>query len=217
MRGAYATGACMFASPPPLIPQRQLLAAPTGAGGSSFLGRIPSADVRPFRGARDTLRLMANMALGDNGERSALVRQFTTWVVADVWPKDYLGQMLAIRNVLVQPSPVRGGTPLFNYVNDPRHVEFVKSPRRMVEEIMAHGTTAIDCDELAMMAATMLLQVGREVEFVALGFAPRALTHVGLRAKEPKSGKWIWIDGVAGPREREAAERAQEILVWSLD
>jgi len=186
-----------------------------GPGG--FLGEPPTANIRPFRGARDTLRTMANLALGDHGERSPLVRAFTTWVVADVWPKDYLGEILAIRNVLVQPSPTRRGTPLFKYVNDPRHVEFVKTPERMVKEIQAHGTTAIDCDELAMMAATMLLQVGREAEFVALGFGPDSLTHVGVRAKEPKSNKWIWIDGVAGPREKEAAKRAQKILVWSLD
>jgi hypothetical protein len=207
----------MFAKPPPFLPQAPPFTAPLGRGSGGFLGKLPTAEVRPFRGARDTLRLMSNLALGDTGERSAVVRAFTTWVVADVWPKDYLGEIIAIRNVLVQPSPVRPGTPLFKYVNDPRHVEFVKSPQRMVHEINEHGTTAVDCDEIAMMAATMLLQIGREVEFVALGFAPNSLTHVGLRAKEPKSDKWIWIDGVAGPREKEAAQRAQELLIWSLD
>ena len=55
------------------------------------------------------------------------------------------------------------------------------------------------------------------MEFVALGFAPDSLTHVGVRVQEPKSGKWIWMDSVAGPREKEAAQRAKEILVWSLD
>lgn len=182
-----------------------------------FLGKLPTAELRPFAGARDTLSLMAQQALGDHGERSTLVRAFTTWVVGDLWPKDYLGEILAIRNILVQPNPSRPGSVLFRYTNDPRHVEFVKSPMRMVTEIIEQGTTAVDCDELALMAATMLLQVGRKVEYVALGFAPDSLTHVGLRAQEPKSQSWIWIDAVAGERERAAAEGAQQLLVWSLD
>ncbi len=182
-----------------------------------YLGKLPNAQLGPFSGARDTLKLMSEQALGDRGERSMLVRHFTTWVVRDVWPKDYLGEILAIRNVMVQQSPWRPGVPLFRYTNDARHVEVVKDPQRQVEEILEHGTTQVDCDEIACMASVMALQLGREVEYVALGFAPDALTHVGVRVKEPKSGRWIWLDGVAGPREKEAAARAQELLVWSLD
>lgn len=160
---------------------------------------------------------MASAALGDRGERSMLVRSFTQWVVRDVWPKDYLGEILAIRNVFVQASPYRPHVPLFRYTNDALHVEVVKDPARMVEEIIDQGTTAVDCDEIALMAATMALQVGREPEFVALGFEPGALSHVGVRVREPKSGQWIWVDGVAGPREAEAAQRAVETKHWSLD
>ena len=183
----------------------------------NFLGSIPTASIRPFRGAKDTLDLMAKLALGDRGERSVVVRRFTEWVIRDVHPKDYLGEILAIRNVLVQPSPMRPGTPLFRYLNDPRHVEMVKDPQRMVEEIMSNGTTAVDCDEQALMAATMAMQVGRRPQYVALGFSPGSLTHVACRVQEPKSGSWIWMDSVAGPRERDAAQRAKEILTWDLD
>lgn len=106
---------------------------------------------------------------------------------------------------------------MFRYLNDPRHVEFVKDPQRMVEEIMLNGTTAVDCDEQALMVATMAMQIGRRPQFVALGFAPNTLTHVACRVQEPKSNEWIWMDSVAGPREREAAEKAKQILVWDLD
>jgi len=183
----------------------------------SFLGKLPTAKLAPFRGARDTLRLMAEMTLGPRGEQSPVVRAFTTWVLRDVWPKDYNGEIIAIRNVFVQMSPWRPGTPLFRYTNDPRHVEFVKDPLRQVEEIIAGGTTAVDCDELSLMAATMALVIGREAEYVALGFAPDSLSHVGVRVREPKSNTWIWLDSVAGPRERDAANRATQILTWNLD
>lgn len=183
----------------------------------NFLGRLPDAQLRPFRGAKDTLKTMAQMALGDKGERNSSVRSFTTWVLGGIWPKDYLGEILAIRNCLVQMSPWKPDRPLFRYVNDPRHVEYIKSPARMVEEILQAGSTSVDCDELACMAATMGLCVGRHPQFVAMGFAPGSLSHVGTRVMEPKSEQWIWLDSVAGPREREAASRAQEILTWDLD
>jgi hypothetical protein len=171
----------------------------------------------PFRGPRDTLASMAKIALGPRGEQSMLVRQFTEAVTREVWPKDYNGEILAIRNVFLQPSPTHPNRKLFRYMNDPRHVEWIKDPQRQIEEIQEHGSTTVDCDEIALMGAVMALQLGREVEFVALGFAPRQLTHVGFRVKEPKSGRWIWVDPVAGPREREAAATAKEILRWSLD
>lgn len=161
---------------------------------------------------------MERIALGPRGEKSYLVRQFTERVTQHVAPKDYLGEILAIRNVFLMPSPwLHDGTPLFRYSNDPRHVEWIKDPQRLVEEIHERGSTILDCDEVAVMGATMALQIGREVELVALGFSPGELTHVGFRVKEPKTNTWIWIDPVAGPREREAAATAKEILPWSLD
>ena len=184
---------------------------------TGLLGKLPERTrLRPFRGPKDTLRSMERTALGPRGEQSPVVRQFTEWVVRDVWPKDYLGEILAIRNSFLQQSPTRPGR-LFRYANDPRHVEWIKDPQRMVEEIDQYGSTTVDCDEISLMAAVMALQLGREAEFVAVGFVLRALTHVGVRIKEPKSGTWIWVDPVAGPRERESAATAKEVLTWSLD
>jgi hypothetical protein len=159
---------------------------------------------------------MERLALGPRGEQSPVVRQYTEEIVRDVWPKDYLGEILAVRNSFLQQSPKRPGR-LFRYMNDPRHVEWIKDPQRMAEEIDQYGSTVCDCEEIALMAAVMGLQLGREVELVALGFSPRQLTHVGARIKEPKSNTWIWVDPVAGPREREAAVTAKEVLFWSLD
>jgi hypothetical protein len=189
-----------------------------GAAVRPFLGRFPErVRMKPFSGPRDTLGAMEEIALGARGEKSPVVRSFTEWVTRDVWPKDYLGEILAVRNAMLLPSPSDPTRRLFRYTNDPRHVEWIKDPQRMVEEIVQQGTTACDCDELSLMMAVMLLQLGREVEFVALGFEPGQLTHVGVRVKEPKSGRWIWCDPVAGPREREAAQKAKEMLTRSLD
>lgn len=182
-----------------------------------FLGNVPRSVVRPFRGPRDTLELMAKQALGEHGERSILVRRFTEWVVGQVQPKDYLGEILAIRNCTVQPSPTKPSVPMLRYLNDPIHLEFVRTPELMVREILQNGFTSVDCDEVAELCATMALQCGRVVEYVAMGFEPNSLSHVAVRVEEPKSRMKILLDGVAGPREKEAAGRAKELLVWSLD
>jgi hypothetical protein len=176
----------------------------------------PPVAMSSFRGPRHTLEVMADKASGPRGEQSFRVRQFTEAVVRQLEPKDYLGEILACRNVFLQRSP-QSGAPLFRYMNDPRHVELVKDPERMVEEIEMFGSTQVDCDEIACLAATMCMCLGREVELVALGFSPGSLSHVACRVKEPKSGRWIFIDPVAGPKERDAAQRAQEIRYWSVD
>ena len=207
-----------FRSAPTAFPLAFARAMAQQRPGASFLGQLPErVRMSTFTGPRDTLGSMEKIALGPRGEQSAVVRGFTEWVTRDVWPKDYLGEILAVRNSFLLPSPVDPNRRMFRYMNDPRHVEWIKDPQRQVEEIVQQGVTTVDCDEYAVMAAVMLMQLGREVEFVALGFEPGQLTHVGVRVKEPKSGRWIWCDPVAGPREREAAQKAKEMLTRSLD
>ena len=183
---------------------------------ATFGSSAPSRTIA-FKGPEDTLRSMSRAILGDRGERSVRVRQFTEWIIGGIEPKDYLGEILAVRNAFVQRSPWDPSTPLFRYTNDPRHVELVKDPERLVEEIAAHGHAIADCDEITAGEATCCLMLGREAELVGLGFGEGELTHVGLRCREPKSNVWIWMDTVAGPREREAAASAVEKVFWSLD
>lgn len=187
---------------------------PTGVGYG--VGPTPPARIVPFRGPDHTLERMEVAALGPRGEQSVKVRQFTEAVTRHLEPKDYLGEILAVRNVFLQRSPVTGA-PLFRYLNDPRHVELIKDPERLVAEVEAYGSTQADCDELTCLAGAMALCLGREVEWVAMGFQPGSLTHVACRVREPKSGRWIFVDAVAGPREREAMTRAKNKKFWSID
>jgi hypothetical protein len=196
----------------------QRLPNPLGARtpGHVIGAAAPPQRLTPFGGPRHTLEVMTEKAQGLRGEQSIRVRQFTEAVVRGVEPKDYLGEILAVRHVFLQRSP-RTGAPLFRYTNDPRHVELVKDPERLVEEVEVFGSTLADCDEIACLAGTMALCLGREVEWVALGFRPGSLSHVAVRVREPKSGQWIFLDAVAGPNERQAAQRAQNVQFWSVD
>ena len=152
---------------------------------------------------------MVKAVQGPRGEQSMLVRTVTEEVVRGLQPKDYLGEILAIRYWVTEH---------IRYVNDPLHVEVVKDPQRIVEEILANGQAAEDCDGIALLIAVMCLLVGRVVEFVVAGFGePGHYTHVFVRVLEPRSGKWIVCDPVAGSDERGMLDRVTTFYTKSLD
>ena len=170
------------------------------------LESAPPVTFRPFAGPRSTIAEMIRALNGPRGERSVRVRSFTESVVRGLQPKDYLSEILAIRHA---------GAEKIRYVNDPETTEWVKDPERLVEEIEATGKAAADCDEIALLIATMLRQVGREVEFVTVGFGvPGSYSHVFARGKEPKSGAWIVCDPVAGSEEDRMLARVTTYKAW---
>lgn len=179
--------------------------------GTAMLGLNPNppTTLSGFSGAPDTLRAMVSAAQGPRGERSALVRSLVESIVRDVWPKDYQGEILAIRN---------WSATNMRFFSDQLHVETVKDPERLTEEYLAHGVIRCDCDETACMIATMALQCGRIAEFIVAGFGERGhYSHVFVRVQEPKSKKWVVCDPVAGTEEREMLARITTYEVWSLD
>jgi len=146
---------------------------------------------------------------GPRGEQSMLVRSFVEDAIRSVQPKDYLGEILAIQNFVAERV---------RYVNDPLHVELVKDPQRLVEEVDYYGTALGDCDELAAMVACCLLQVGRVCEFVVVGFGgPGEYSHVFVRVLEPRSQQWIVCDIVAGTDVRGMLDSVTTWYSVSLD
>ncbi len=170
---------------------------------------VPTSEMSGFHGAPDTLNLMRDHAWGEFGEHSVLVRMQLEDIVRDVRGKDYLGEILAVRNWV---------TSHLRYVNDPLHIEYVKTPQRLVEEVGLYGVALADCDEMAQLIATFGLQLGREADYAVVGFgAPGDYSHVFARILEPKSNEWIICDPVAGTDERTMADRVTTYELWSLD
>jgi hypothetical protein len=176
---------------------------------SSPLALSPPHTIRPFRGPETTIQTMREMAQGNRGERSVLVRSVTESVVRQLQPKDYLSEILAVRHFAATRC---------RYLNDPLTTEFVKDPQRMIEEILAHGKTTVDCDEIALLIATMLRQLGREADYVTVGFGiPGRFSHVFARGLEPRSNTWIICDPVAGTGESGMAHRVRTHKIWKID
>jgi hypothetical protein len=172
------------------------------------LNSAPPVKFARFTGPRTTIDEMVRALNGVRGERSVRVRSFTEGVVRGLQPKDYLSEILAIRYAVAEKT---------RYLNDPLTTEWVKDPERLVEEIEATGSAACDCDEIALLTATMLRQVGRDVEFVTVGFVPLSNnhSHVFVHVREPKSGAWIVCDPVAGTEEDKMLSRVTTQKFWS--
>lgn len=181
----------------------------------------PPTKFSGFAGPEDTVRAMVAAVNGPRGERSMLVRTVTEQVIHQLQPKDYLSELIAIRNWVA--THVR-------YANDSLTTEIVKDPQRMIEEIMARGKAVGDCDDTAALIACMCQQLGREAEFVTAGFGPGIrvchgnscryqanYSHVFPRAKEPKSQRWIVLDTVAGTDEAKMLRRVTTWRAWRID
>jgi len=163
----------------------------------------PPQRLGPFMGPDDTLRLMVELALGDRGERSSMLREMTDHVVRELAPKDYLSEILAVRYFAAER---------IRYSNDALGVEQVRDPQYVASQIIQHGKAVADCDDTACFIGAMCRQLGRETEFVVVGFGAQGnYSHVFTRVKEPKSSKWIVLDPVAGTDE---ASMLRKVTTW---
>lgn len=169
----------------------------------------PPTRIGPFRGPTTTIDTMRELCLGSRGERSMMVRGATEYAIRRLQPKDYLSEILAVRYFVAERV---------RYANDPSAVEMVKDPQRMIEEIQRHGVAIGDCDDSALLIATMWRQLGREAEWVTVGFgAQNHFSHVFGRAREPKTQRWIVGDTVAGTREASMLARVTTWHAWKID
>jgi hypothetical protein len=193
----------MLSNAPPLGPTLQI-----GRPGRSYLATRPST-LSGFSGSTDTLREMIRAAQGARGERSMVVRGMVDRLVSRLQPKDYAGEIVAIRNWVAEN---------IRYVNDPLHVELIKDPETLVDEYEQMGVASGDCDDICCCIATFALTLGRDAQYVPVGFGARGhYTHVFARILEPRTRIWIICDPVAGTNEREMAQRVSTYQLWSLD
>lgn len=177
------------------------------------MGALPIADappttIRPFHGPSDTVSAMIDAIVGPRGEQSTLVRGVKDHIIRNVQPKDYLSEILAVRNFCHEKC---------KYSNDALGVEQVQDPERQCDQIIKHGIVVDDCDDVCTLIACLCRQLGREVEIVIVGFGPPgSYSHVFCRVKEPKSGKWIVLDPVAGTDEAAMLRRVTTYKIWKL-
>lgn len=165
----------------------------------------------PFRGAPQTVALIKRYAL--EAQRDPSVRLLAEEIVSELGSKDYVSEIAAIYYYVLNHT---------RYANDPRTVELVRRPERIVAELIRGKTPSLDCDDLVVLQAALLLSLGREVRIVTIAFRKTQYrgevqySHVYLQVKEPSSGKWIVLDPVAAEETAGMLKKGQAIKIWPL-
>ncbi|HEY5657928.1 MAG TPA: hypothetical protein VIY27_09080 [Myxococcota bacterium] len=182
--------------------------------------RVPGA-VLEYRGTPHTVAKMIELCLGPRGEKSIMVRRHAEQIVANLRPKDYASECMAIYYWWMRAG---------RYTRDPVHVELLKDPQRMVEDADA-GRLVCDCDELATGIATDCLVVGSKARFVTVSFKNRQhpswlpgsraaregpYTHVFAQAQDPRTGIWWTLDPVAGRRVERMQQRVKQMRIYPI-
>ncbi len=173
---------------------------------------LPSnpVQVTRYRGVEHSIEQMVKQTLSNRGAMSPKVRFAAEQIVRRVSPKDYLSEILAIRHWVNRHIP---------YLRDPAHVEWMRDPEALLEEIQKTGVVRADCDEYAQLVASLWLALGNKAEFVTVAFAPAPAshTHVFARAQIPKTAYWVVVDPVAGTREAQMLGRVKQHKFVALD
>lgn len=162
-----------------------------------------------YRGAPQTIEVMAHAALGDHKEFAT--RQIAESVCENLDSKDYLSEYLALYNFLLQRT---------RYMRDPRRTELVRSPAVISKQILAGHRPSLDCDDMSTWIAAAILAVGGTAWFATVGFAKMMFrgevqySHVFDVAVEPRSRNKIVLDPVAAEKTNEMLNRVQVAKLW---
>lgn len=165
----------------------------------------------PFKGAPQTVALIKKYAL--EAQSDPTVRLLAEKIVSGLNSKDYLSEIAAIYYYVLNHT---------RYANDPRTVELVRRPGRIVAELAAGKTPSLDCDDLVTFQAALLLALGREVRAITIAFrkvqynGQVQYSHVYLQVKEPRTSRWIVLDPVAAEETAIMLNKGQAIKIWPL-
>lgn len=83
------------------------------------------------------------------------------------------------------------------FIPDPRHDEALHDPVYLLAQILTRGLVGIDCDDVAMLAASLGLSIGLRARYVVLAFgsAPTApYQHVLTGLQSARGGPWVVVD-----------------------
>jgi transglutaminase-like putative cysteine protease len=128
-------------------------------------------------GIKATLALMVDIAR--QSKTDFAVRNQALRLVQTLPQKDYLAEIQAIH--LYVRDDVR-------YVKDIDGIETLATPAKTM--LMMQG----DCDDKALLAASLLLSLGHPVRFVAVGSSYNNFSHVLVETQmNVQGGKQIWI------------------------
>ena len=107
-------------------------------------------------------------------------------------------------------------------MNDPRTIELVRRPERVVAELISGKVPSLDCDDTTCLIAALALAMGREARVCTVAFrtsyykGEKQYSPVYCQVKEPRTSQWITLDPVAAEETRAMLGRVKEIKIWPI-
>lgn len=135
------------------------------------LHSIPSGDA----GTKATLKIMSKIV--KTYKRAPAVRELALKLTMGI-PNQAFAQEAAELHSWVQRN--------IRYVKDVRGVETIQTP------IQTLRLRAGDCDDMAIILASLLEAIGHPTRFVAVGFKGRGFSHVLPQTRMGR--RWVWLE-----------------------
>ena len=132
------------------------------------------------RGNMKTLQYMIIQARRYSG--LPIVREFALWILNSKGTVSHRHRDEA----LAVGEYIQKG---IEYAKDPVHIEYLQSPVKLIKDIRA-GKARGDCDDMALLAATVLLSIGIQPYFKVVKYNPMSsgFNHIYVTTKE-KNGR----------------------------
>ena len=147
----------------------------------------------PYQGIGRTVEVMRRLA--SEGQAHPKVRRWAEKAVQKVTPKDHLSEAAAVYYAACRQV---------RYTRDPANVEYLQHPSLVLDHRHA------DCDDLATLLAATLASIGNDMQFVTVAFkSDGQYTHVFLQMRDPRSGRMVVLDPVAGPYSGEMLDKVK--------
>ena len=164
------------------------------------------------RGDIGTLIIVHQMRqLARGGMYAPSVRQLALDITVGIAGRDAGSQIYAIRNWL---------DTFVWFTRDPRSAELLYSPERMVKLLrdpVQGGILRIDCDDVAILAASLGGAVGLRSRFVLVGFlspnAPYRHVWTELAAPDGIDSKWYDMDVTRGSQAINPAHISRKLAI----
>ena len=138
-------------------------------------------------------------------------------LVIGINPNDQRSQMIAILNWvkknLKYVTDEHEAQRLFGTSGD---LEMIKSPTAVLR------SGRYDCDCVSTLIAAMMLSLGIKVRFVVVGFheveltGPDGFEHVYVQGFDEQSSKWLIIDPVSHPSERQMILDTRQSKIYDI-
>lgn len=110
-------------------------------------------------GVRDTLSLMSSLV--EEGLQSFAVIEFARMLAVRAGVRRPIVQALAIQTWLKR---------VWRFVDDERDADMLADPQTLLAMYDRHGIIAGDCDEAAILGATLARAIGFRAQFIVYGF-----------------------------------------------